>query len=145
MKLTKQLRLGILFALYISRGGRVTVDSASEGLGCSRLFLHQIARKLLRGNVIMSFRGPTGGYELKGDPTINDIFNALSPINLFPSDNNGLSPQRYPEYRALISYFRSITSALNPLLNRKIRNVMMELVANEVARMDKIPTDSAIN
>lgn len=146
MKLSKKLQYGLLLVLYISRGGRVTIEGAAEGLGLSRPFLEQVARLLRISGVIKSVRGPNGGYELAGEPTVNDVFNSLSPVKLLDKSElfaYGIGVP--PEHRALSAYVSNMQASLAPVLNRKIKNLMAELVANEMAHMDRIQADSTIN
>lgn len=145
MKLTKKVQYGILLALYITRSGRVTIEGAAEGLGLPAPFLFQIARRLNKHGVIKSFRGPKGGYELIGDPSVNDVFNALSSVALLTKNEMLSYKVGHPEHRAFAQYVTSLGMGLYPLLTRKVRSVMQELVVNEIAHLDRIAADSAIN
>lgn len=144
MKLNKRLQYGLLLALYLCRSGRATIEGASEGLGLSTSFLTQVARSLRIAGVIKSVRGAHGGYELKGEPTVLDVFNALSPVQLLNKAESAAYSKGHSEHRALYNYVINLGHAWGPLLRRKVRNVGMELVVNELARLNRAqPTQQA--
>jgi len=142
MKLNKNLQLGLLFALYLARSGRTTIHYAASGLGVSEPFLAQVARLLRKGGVIVSSKGPNGGYELKGEPLVSDVFKAIAPVKL-------LSTYRLPgsshEYRALHAFAGNLTASMAPLMNRKIKNLVNEVYANDTAKFNRTSPSTSIN
>lgn len=139
MKLTKKLQYGLLIVLYLCRSGRANADSMSAGMGVSRSFLDQISRRLRISGVITAYRGPGGGYELKGDPTVGDVFAALGASPLFLSAKDASTYRTSgTEHRALAHMVSNMRSAMALMLNRKIRNCGQELVVSELALMDRL-------
>lgn len=145
MRLTRKAQYGVLFALYLSRSGRVSVDVAAANLGVSRLFLHQVARYLRIGGIITSHRGVNGGFELKGNPTVGEVIAVLSPTKLLSETERNLYQKGDSDARAFVSFVRNLSNAMAPLLNRSIRNIGQELVANEMAKLNRINDASAVN
>lgn len=131
MKLTKRQQNGLLLVLYIARAGRCKLSEAAEQLGVSLHFLEQIARSLRVSGVLVSFRGPGGGYELLAEPTIGQVLLTL-----------GWKPERVvykmsgvSEKRALAQLMVTLGGALAPILRRKVNSLNLELAANETAAM----------
>ena len=78
MTLNKECQYATLFCLYLYRAGRTTVQTASENMKLSRAFLDQVARQLRLAGMIVSIRGPGGGFELVSkEITLYDIISAL--------------------------------------------------------------------
>ncbi|MDR0570580.1 MAG: Rrf2 family transcriptional regulator [Clostridiales Family XIII bacterium] len=58
----------------------VTVSSISEELGISRIYLEQVFSQLKKDGILVSEKGPRGGYQLSSSPsslTVWDILNTL--------------------------------------------------------------------
>lgn len=146
MKINKDVQYALLFALYLSRSGRVSVRDAAASLGIPGQFMSSIANKLRRAQVISSVRGPGGGYELRGDPTVLDVWNAVDPLFMLKSgDSTRYATSPDQEHRALLSFVVNLRSAVLPLLRRKIKSVSSELVANELAHMERISIEGVLN
>lgn len=139
VKLTKKTQYGLLIVLYLCRSGRASGDSMAIGLSIPRAFLDQVARRLRISGVIKSQRGPGGGYEISGDPTVGDV---LSAMGATPMLLNHRDVEAYrsggTEHRALAHMVSNMRSHMNIMLNRKVRNCGQELVVNELALMDKL-------
>lgn len=142
MKLNKKLQLGLLFTLYLARSGKTTIEFAASGLGVSEMFLAQVAQGLRKGGVIISTKGPTGGYELNGEPLVSDVFKALSPVSLV---NTSRLVGSSHEYRALYALAGNLTASMAPLMNRKIKNLVGELYVNDTARLNRISPSARAN
>lgn len=138
MRLNKKMQYGFLFALYLSRAGRGKVADAAANMNISKHFLEQVARKLRLSGVIKSVRGPGGGYELVGDPTAFEVLNALSPVALLKSVEFTRYKTGASEERAFAQYAFNLAQALHPVMRRKIRNIGAELVANELATLNRV-------
>lgn len=145
MTLNKKIQLGLLFTLYLSRSGKTTIASAAEGLRVSKAFLEQVARELRMGKVIRSTRGPGGGYELVGEPTVSDVFRTLSPINLLTTQARQANSTGSHERRSLNHLAFNLTAAMTPVLNRKIKNVGMDVVASDTAKMNRLSDTAKVN
>ena len=134
MKLNKKLQLGLLFSLYLARNGKTTVACAALSLGVSASFLSLVAHNLCKGGVVKSSKGPNGGYELNGEPLVGEIFKALAPV-LLVNTNRAVGSSH--ECRALYSFASNLTQSMAPLMNRKIKNLVGELYANDLAKLNK--------
>ena len=133
MCLNKCTQNGILLALYLQRSGRAQLLEISKELGISEDFLYQVAHKMKKHGLLVSYRGRNGGYELSGNLKIKDIFNALNPY--LKNKRTVIGPQS--EIRALAKYVRSLRSGLTPLLNKTIKQVNQELINEEVAHRER--------
>lgn len=133
MRLNKNFQYALLFTLYIVRGGRVAVKHAAESLNLSESLLTQVAHKLKKAGIVKSVRGPGGGYELIGDPTVRDVLaviGSFSPLTL-----NEISEYKASEIegRALLFYAQKIYSSLYLQFSRKkIRELITDMVTAEM-------------
>lgn len=137
MRLNKRLQYALLIVLYLCRAGRATLKHISEGLGLSFSFLREIAYSLKLGRVIKSIKGPGGGYEVSGDPTVRDVFTALKPIVGLNNREQRMYERGGAEYRALAQYALNLQAAIQPLMRRKVRTLNSDLVATEMARLEQ--------
>lgn len=130
MNFTKKIRYGFLFSLYVYRAGRATVSEAAHELKLKKPFLQQIAGALKQAGILTSTRGPGGGYSLKDGTTMLEIYLALDtyerPLKMSNTTQEG---------RALIKFLFTNRLVMHKQLNRTVKNVMQELVANEVATL----------
>ncbi len=138
MKLNKQVQYGLLLALYLYRSGKTTVANASEGLKVSNSFLVQIANKLKKAGVIISSKGPTGGYSLVEDTTVRDVINALQPLQLLTKKEIFTYATGELEHRALAYYIENVSKYINSLLNKKIKDVEKEVNSMELAYLNRM-------
>lgn len=145
MRINKKLQYGLLLTLYICRAGRATVEGAAEGLKVSYPFLAQIAGQLRKGGVLKSIRGEHGGYEIVGEPKVQDVFNALSPVSLLSKQEANAYAKGPAEHRALAQFAGSLGLAISPFLRRKVRAVGSDLVANEMGRLNRLPLSAPSN
>jgi Rrf2 family protein len=141
MKITKKMQYGLLLVLYLTRSGRSTVETVATELSISLSFLEQIANTLRKANVLLSVRGPAGGYEIIGDPTVIAVLKPLQGAISYP----GYSISKSSEKRALGNLLRGINDYLTPLLSRKVRSLTMELAAKEVAVLSQLNETNPVN
>lgn len=120
----------------------MTADAASEYLGVSKGFLYNIASKLITSGVIKGTKGPGGGYELIGEPRVIDVFQGLSKIRLLTQSEKRSYRVGRLEHRTLEHVANNLSNCMVPFLMRKIRNVVKEVVANEMTLMDNIVIES---
>ncbi len=121
MKLNKDVQYGFLLTMYLARAGRSNIYSIADNLGMSSTFLSQVARKLRVAGVIKSSRGPGGGYELNGRPTVGAVFSALmdTPLFIEKDEMTELSKGEVEE-RAFAHLIRHMGSALSPVFNMPV-------------------------
>jgi Rrf2 family protein len=137
MRINRELQYGLLFVIYLSRSGRSTIDTVSKNINVPKSFLEQIARNLRIAGLIKATRGPSGGYELIGTPTMLDVFSSLNQVAL-------LSPQEMAgyklgelEHRAMARMVEDMIFSLAPVMRRSVKDVVRELVEAELYVMNK--------
>lgn len=135
MKINKKTQYGLLLVLYLCRSGRSTLETISLNLGLSKSFLEQVARDLRLYEVVRSIRGPNGGYEVLGEPTVKDVWMALGDSDLISSFDRYEYKTGKTEHRALLSCIIGFQAALIPLFNQKVVNVGKELVRAELSKL----------
>ncbi len=137
MRINRKLQYGLLFSVYLSRSGRSTIDIVSKNIDVPKSFLEQIARELRIAGVLKSIRGPNGGYELIGEPLVSDVFAALNEITLLSPQEISSYQRGEMEHRALAAMVKDMAFSLYPVLGRKIKDVVKELINMEKFMMDK--------
>lgn len=142
MKMSKAFENAILLTLYADRAGRCTLSDVSQTQGVSLHFLEQIACKLRRAGILQSFRGPGGGYEVDGNPTVLDVITAMGYKRL---GYGKALMSTSPEIRALGNVLSNLQGAQVYVLNRKIKSLNHEIAANEVAAMETFPPGATVN
>lgn len=141
MIFNKNIQYGLSFALYLAQAGRATVDTASENLKLSKLFLYQIARKLKASGVIKAVRGPGGGYELIGEPTMRDVISALDKkVYINEKDLQSIKVGS-PEQRALANFVVAFRLESSKLMNISIKKVFVATIEKEKAYLDNLSAD----
>lgn len=146
MKLNKQIQYGLLLTFYLSRSGRASLADISQTLKLSKSFLEQVANKLKKYQIIKSTRGAHGGYEILGDPTVQQIFDCLSSVSSLSVSDFQSYRIGQQEHRTLAQFGIDMNQAMTNVFRRKLRSVVLGSVANEVAEMNKInPLSKAIN
>lgn len=128
MRLTKKVQYALMLALYLSRSGRAKSEAISRDLGLSALFLNKVAGKMRWNGLIRSVRGPSGGYELSGDPTVRDVVHSVCTQELITADEITTFSVGAKEQRSLLYLAINLNSAMGLVMNRKIRNLVNELV-----------------
>lgn len=139
MRLNVKVQYALLFCLYLSRAGRASVTDASANMALSYHMLTAVANKLKRSGVVKSHRGPGGGYELVGDPSVSDVITGVG-ISLDAIDKPNLNILKVggPEKRALAALSIAATFATRHFTSMKVRNVMSVLVAKEVEALESV-------
>ncbi len=145
MRLNKKIQYGMVFALYLARAGRSTVEGAAESLGLSVSFLEQVARKLRIAGVVKSVRGPNGGYELEGHPTVSEIFEALAPVRLFTNQEANGYVTGNAEQRAFMLWASKLSLSLCPPMNMYVKELNTNLVTNELAALERAVETATVN
>jgi DNA-binding IscR family transcriptional regulator len=139
MRIGKRGEYALLFTLYVARAGRATVSSAAKSLALSPSFLEQVARNLRMADILKVVRGPGGGYELIGTPTIGGVLKAVGVGQLMSvSDtvHNARSPMT--EHRALAHIVGGISWKLNEAMRVPITEAGAQLVRSEVEQMNSV-------
>lgn len=136
LRMSKALQYALLLVLYLCRAGRARLMDVALSLNLSLTFMRVVAKELRIGRVINSVRGPGGGYEINGDPSVRDVFEAISPVFLLSGAEMSKYVRGAPEHRALAQCVDSFRAIMGPLLRRKVRNLNNELAANEMAALN---------
>ena len=83
MKLTTKGRYGlaVVVTLNKNKGKTLSLISISESLGLSKLYLEQILAVLKSHQIVVSTKGPNGGYSIKteADLSVYDVLSVLEP------------------------------------------------------------------
>lgn len=145
MQLNKAVQYAILLVLYLFRSGRAPLKAVAAGLSLSLSFLREVALKLVDGRVLKGIKGPGGGYEVNGDPSMRDVLECFSPITVMAESQLRRYQAGQAEYRALAKYVTETQAALSPLLRCKVRTLNATLVAGEMARLNRSLHSTAVN
>lgn len=138
MRLTKKAQNAVMFCLYLSRSGRTTIESAAEGLNISREFLQNIAVLLRQANIVGSYRGPGGGYELKQGVRVIDVLHSVCPELVLSQCDVDFHVIGSPESRALLFYSRNLLWQMSPMLQLSIKDIMADLVQDEMSHVNRL-------
>ena len=134
MRLNKDLQYAILVVAYICRSGRASTHGMAEGLVIPHAYLQQIAYKLKKVGILKSIRGPGGGFELVGDPTVKQVFAAFTPIE---DVRAAWSYPKTHEGRTLAHLVESLHFAWKPIMNTKIRTLGFAVVNKDNQRFSQ--------
>lgn len=145
MRLNKAGQYGMLLSLYLSRAGRARIEDIAVNLNLSKHFLEQIASKLRRAGVVVSVRGPGGGYELNPQASVYEVLTASGVQGLLNSDESAALQTGTPEQRALGNFVGAVSYQMSTLLNVKVSHVSDALVQQEVAQLDSINETATAN
>lgn len=143
--MNKSLQCALLIVLYLCRAGRARLQDIALGLNISLAFMRGVATKLRQGRVIKSIKGPGGGYEVNNDPSVRDVFEAMSPVFIMSQGDLNRYTKGHSEYRALALTATSFQSIFGPLMRRKVRNLNNELAANEMALLNRPTFNPTVN
>ncbi len=143
MKLNKRTQYAFLFTLYLCRSGRATIDSIAEQLGLSACMLSSVANTLGKAKVVTSFKGPNGGYELNGDMTVGDVYIAMNDTAVLASYEQDRLSHGDHDQRAFAHLIGNLKGALRVIFKRKLRNVSLELAANEFGAIKRLNETSS--
>lgn len=145
MRINRKLQYALLFVIYLSRSGRSTIDIVSKNIDVPKAFLEQIARELRIFGILKSIRGPNGGYELIGVPTVGSVFEAMNEITLLSPQEVAAYRRGEVEHRALASIVSDAAFSLHPVLRRSVKDVVIELIAGEKYMLDRAQPTSRVN
>lgn len=138
MRINKKVQYGLMIALYVTRYGRASGEEIAHDLSLSYTFVSQVAADLRRRGVIKSVRGPGGGYEIKGDPSVLDVFVATTDYGLLGEGEIIALSQGAKEQRSLLYLITNLNSAMNVVMHRKIRNLVGELNAIDAVNPNRV-------
>ena len=145
MRLNKSLQYALLLVLYLCRAGRARLVDIAANLRLSLSFLSVIANKLRIGKVLRSVRGPGGGYEVNGEPSVRDVFYAISPVLILSNREANSYAKGNPEHRALARWVTGLENGLIPFMKKKVRTLNSELASNEMAVLNRLTDLSPVN
>lgn len=120
MKLGQKTKYALLFVLYLGRAGRARTTDAAHNLGLSVTFMEQVARKLRVGGIVKSIRGPGGGYELAGNPSIGEVLDAMKVSPLMTKEETQALSTGTVEQRALGEIVGRLAFNLTPVLKASV-------------------------
>lgn len=140
MTLNKKEQYAILIGIYLARAGRGKLLDISANLKLSMSFLEQVARLMRIGNVIKSVRGPGGGYELIGSPTIGRILKSVGmEVAIDKAEYDKYRGSLAVEDRALALFSEHLTYSIKGVLALSVHEVGSGLVDNESSIFESAP------
>jgi Rrf2 family protein len=71
-----------LIAERSGRGDNISVNSISETLGISKIYLEQVFAQLKKAKLLTSVKGPKGGYLLARSPSAINAWEVLTALEL---------------------------------------------------------------
>lgn len=134
MKLSAKTRYGIAALTYMHIEGNeiITLQSISEHLNVSKLYLEQIFSHLKQAKLIDSIKGPTGGYLLTSKScTMYDILYALEPA-LFEK-----TPASTDDDIINAALCEHLYSPIDRFMKDKLSSISLSDVANSIANLDE--------
>lgn len=146
MILTKKLQVGFQACLYLAEIDRAGAEEMSYRLNIPLPFLNQVLNKLKKEGVIDSFRGPKGGYELRNEAVLQDVFDALQPVKMLEHDDymdyrtSGAFEQRATLYLA-----SSLQATVFKMLEKRIRDLVFDLKTSEINVKSYVETSTEYN
>lgn len=139
MKINKKGQYAFLLVSYLLRAGRASIQAAATNMSLCQPFLHQVAGVLRRKGIVRAIRGPGGGYELVGDPTVLEVLRATkSPSAAQPTAVQLVSQ----EHRALFAVSHALTKTVNDLLALTVRDCNSRVVKRELEVMEACHYDA---
>lgn len=108
-----------------------------HNLDVPKAFMASIAAKLVSQGIVKSVRGPSGGFELAGNPTVGTIIRSLGPPTLVAPQDMASYRRGELEHRSLYRLVEDFNFALFPVFTRTVKSVVEELVRAELAAMDR--------
>lgn len=75
------LRATLFLAQKSSEESKLSVDDIAAGIAAPRSFTAKILQQLIKGNVILSAKGPTGGFYLNDKAKKQPVWNVLQAFN----------------------------------------------------------------
>jgi Rrf2 family protein len=123
MKLGMKAQYGVLFVLFLHQQGPDTTTrtyEAARTLDLSTAFLEQVARQLRLAGIIRSVRGPGGGYQLIGMPTIGQVLEAVGVEPILDKDQDSKFKTAGKPGRGFLSMLGLFGTALMPVMNAPI-------------------------
>ncbi len=118
MKLTKKVQYGILLVNDILTKGRTSIAETAKSMSLPTPFLEQISRQLRVAGILKATKGPGGGYDVVGEPTLLDVTVALDPKYL--GSKVSLND------KVLTIFNDRVTTAINSALNVKFTDLKNE-------------------
>lgn len=144
MRFNKKFQYGLLLSLYLLRSGRTSLSNVSHNLNIPLNFLEQVANKLRKAEIIVSHKGPGGGYSINSDTaavlTPYDILKALGMTRSIIKDSvrNQLKSGKSEE-RAISTLLDDVSNALFTVFNANtLTNIYNDLVKNEITKLNSV-------
>jgi len=139
MTLNKECQYAALFCMYLCRAGRTTVKTAALNMKLSHSFLDQVARRLRLAGMIVSIKGPGGGFELVSkEITLGDIVASTGVnIRLLCSQEAYAYGIGTTEQRAFAYFAKHVGPLLYAIFDVKLTDIL-----NGIELEDKIKFDS---
>lgn len=146
MRFNRNMQYAMLLALYLCRSGRAKLSDIAAELALSLSLAQVIANKMKTKGVLISAKGPGGGYELNGDPTVLQVLVSVSPMRLLkPEELTSYIKNSSIEARIFVDYVGTIGGSILPLLQKPVRDVAMDLLESDAKHFNRINNDTTVN
>jgi Rrf2 family protein len=132
LRFTKETDYGLVLLKFLLERPEGTVRSARELAAATTLPLPMVAgllKRLAKQGILLSFRGPRGGYALRCDSiTVASAIEALQgPISLTTCNGAGIGDCLMSGGCPIVSYTREITVTIRNSLERLDLKTLFEI------------------
>jgi DNA-binding IscR family transcriptional regulator len=138
MLLNDETKIGLLLALYLSRSGTAELPGIASTLRIPISKLARVAAFMKKKRLLTFKRGD--GFSLKENITACDVLDCFfdDGFSFIDEQQHRELASGQPEQRALAKYLLTLNQAVAPIAYRKLKNIMNELAANELAQLDRL-------
>ena len=134
MKLNKKAHYALQLAVYLTRSGCSNIQVIAENLKLSPTFLAQVANQMKKGGVLKSVKGPGGGYELIGEPTVRMVLSAVDSSRVVSQKDKDSFETGTIEQRTVGTLLGVMQIALGRAMNATVKKYA-ELRVDEERKM----------
>lgn len=139
MKISSKVRNGLAAMIYIAKNydkdTNTSLISISNALGISKIYLEQAFLLLKREDLVVSTKGPKGGYSLKNAPKDTSIYSIIKALDnsLFEKTQDTVGKSyNVIEKTMQNSIFNVLDKSIKETLeNISLEQIILELEQNE--------------
>ncbi len=139
MKISSKVRNGLAAMIYIAKNSKnntkISLLSISTSLDISKIYLEQAFVLLKKENLVISTKGPKGGYALSREAskiTVYDILVALDG-SIFEKTENTVSSNSKEIENVMQSY---IFSEIDNSLKNTLENITLEQIVDKLSSLE---------
>jgi Rrf2 family protein len=127
--------IGSLIFISKNQNKNTSIVNISKNLGISKIYLEQVFSLLKKNNLVISSKGPYGGYKLN-KPLYNiNLFDVLSitETNMFDNNEN-IFIKKYPQIDRKIT---KTLSTIDEIIKDKLKNISLEQIYLNIKANDE--------